>query len=41
MPQQNPYTVFNGPVKADLNVFVLKFEGMKEAEKHLAGGDPY
>lgn len=25
----------------DLNVFVLTFEGLKEAEKNLAGGDPY
>ncbi len=25
----------------DLNVFVLTFEGIKEAEKKLAGGDPY
>ena len=27
--------------EADLNVFVLSFDGMKEAEKNLAGGDPY
>lgn len=25
----------------DLNVFVVSFEGVKDAEKHLAGGDPY
>lgn len=30
-----------GDVEADLNVFVLTFDGMKEAEKNLAGGDPY
>ncbi len=28
-------------VQADLNVFVLAFDGTKEAEKNLAGGDPY
>lgn len=27
--------------QGDLNVFVLSFDGMKEAEKSLAGGDPY
>lgn len=25
----------------DLNVFVVTFQKMKEAEKNLAGGDPY
>lgn len=28
-------------VEADLNVVVLSFDGMKEAEKNLSGGDPY
>ncbi len=27
--------------EVDLNVFVLTFDGQKEAEKNLAGGDPY
>lgn len=27
--------------QADLNVFVVTFEGMKDCEKNLAGGDPY
>ena len=25
----------------DLNIFVVTFNGMKEAEKNIAGGDPY
>jgi len=25
----------------DLNVFVVTFDGMKNAEQNLAGGDPY
>jgi hypothetical protein len=29
------------PVRADLNVFVLTFDTLKEAEKNLAGGDSY
>jgi hypothetical protein len=29
------------PVDNDLNVFAVTFDGMKEAEKNLAGGDPY
>jgi hypothetical protein len=28
-------------MEADLNVFVLTFDGMKEAEKNLSGGDHY
>ena len=36
------YPVIPAPqTEADLNVFVLSFDGMKEAEKNLAGGDPY
>lgn len=29
------------PLEGDLNFFVLAFDGTKEAEKNLAGGDPY
>ena len=25
----------------DLNIFVVTFNGMKEAEKNISGGDPY
>lgn len=29
------------PQEVDLNVFVLTFDGTKEAQKNLAGGDSY
>ena len=28
-------------VAQDLNVFVVTFDGMKNAEQNLSGGDPY
>ncbi len=28
-------------IENDLNIFAITFEGMKDAEKNLAGGDAY
>jgi hypothetical protein len=44
VPESAPMGLFgaiNKPMEADLNVFALTFDGMKEAEKNLAGGDSY
>ena len=32
---------FSSEEDLNLNVFVVTFEGIAEAEKQLAGGDPY